>query len=79
MTVHQSLAEWSSWVWPFLANHLWQSTLLSIAAFASAALLKNAPSRAVYDLADRVYGSLLCLRRFLFTSQAGSVLVSPLC
>jgi TonB family protein len=48
MTFHQSLAELSNWAWPFLANHLWQSTLLALAAFAPALLLKNAPGRARY-------------------------------
>ncbi|MEK6323357.1 MAG: hypothetical protein AABN33_17090 [Acidobacteriota bacterium] len=48
MTVHQWLAEWSSWGWPLLANHLWQATLLSMAVFAAAAFLKNAPGRARY-------------------------------
>src|SRR6185503_20518198 len=48
MAFHQSLAEWANWVWPLLANHLWQSTVLSIAALAFAALLKKAPGRARY-------------------------------
>src|SRR5512143_2900577 len=46
MTVHQWLATWSSWGWPLLANHLWQSTLLSILAFGAARALRNGPARA---------------------------------
>jgi TonB family protein len=50
VTLHQWLADWSSWGWPLLANHLWQATLLSTAAFAAAALLKRAPGRARYAI-----------------------------
>ena len=50
MSVHQSLADWSSWGWPIFANHLWQATLLFIAAGTTAALLKNAPGRARYAI-----------------------------
>lgn len=46
MTVHQWLATWSSWGWPLLANHLWQSTLLSVLAFGAARALRNGPARA---------------------------------
>ncbi len=48
MTVHQWLAEWSRWLWPLLANHLWQATLISLVAFGAAGLLKKGPSRARY-------------------------------
>jgi TonB family protein len=48
MTVHQWLADWSSWGWPLFANHLWQATLISFVAFAAAGLLRNGPGRARY-------------------------------
>ena len=41
MIVHRWLAEWSSWGWPFFANHLWQATLISLVAFAAAALMRK--------------------------------------
>src|SRR6185295_9618789 len=48
MTIHQWLAAWSSWIWPLLANHLWQATLISLVAFAAAYMLRKAPGRARY-------------------------------
>src|SRR5438128_10322940 len=48
MTVHRWLAEWSTWGWPLFANHLWQATILSLLAFAAAALLRKGPGRARY-------------------------------
>jgi TonB family protein len=48
MTVHQWLAEASSWGWPMLANHLWQATLISLVSFAAAGFLKKGPGRARY-------------------------------
>ncbi|HXI93215.1 MAG TPA: M56 family metallopeptidase, partial [Blastocatellia bacterium] len=50
MTVHQWLAEWSTWGWPLFANHLWQATIISFLAFAAAALLRKGPSRARYGV-----------------------------
>lgn len=50
MTVHEWVAQWSAWGWPFLANHLWQATLLSLLAFAAAALLRKGPGRARYAI-----------------------------
>jgi TonB family protein len=45
MTVHDWLARWSAWVWPLLANHLWQATLFSALCFLAVLLLKRGPSR----------------------------------
>ncbi|HEY3137286.1 MAG TPA: M56 family metallopeptidase [Blastocatellia bacterium] len=50
MIVHDWIAQWSAWGWPFLANHLWQATLLSLLAFAAAALLRKGPGRARYAI-----------------------------
>src|SRR5262245_27459802 len=48
MTVHQRAAEWAAWVWPLIANHLWQATLVALIAFAIIALLEKGPGRARY-------------------------------
>lgn len=66
MTVHQWLAEWSSWGWPLLANHLWQSTLLSIAVFAAAAFLKGRARYALWLIASVKFA----LPSTLFVSMA---------
>src|SRR5262252_475286 len=48
-SLHQWLADWSGWVWPLLANHLWQTTIISgIALLAVSLLLRRAPGRARY-------------------------------
>lgn len=46
MTPHELLAAWSSWWWPLLGDHLWQSTFLAAAALLAARLLGRAPARA---------------------------------
>ncbi|HEV8487260.1 MAG TPA: M56 family metallopeptidase, partial [Blastocatellia bacterium] len=50
MTLHEWLADWSRWLWPLLANHLWQATLFSTLAFAAVLLLRRGPSRARYAI-----------------------------
>src|SRR5215510_5525007 len=51
MSLHQWLANWSGWVWPWLANHLWQATIISgIAFLAVSLLLRRAPGRARYTI-----------------------------
>jgi TonB family protein len=45
MTSHQILAEWSRWFWPVFANHLWQATLLAIAAWIASIWLRRAGTR----------------------------------
>lgn len=50
MTFYEPLAEWSRWVWPVLANHLWQATLFSLFVLAVASPLKRAPARVRYSL-----------------------------
>jgi beta-lactamase regulating signal transducer with metallopeptidase domain len=54
-----ALASWSSRVGPFLANHLWQSTLFVLALFPAAVLLRRAPARLRYGL------SLVASAKFL--------------
>ena len=50
MTLHEWLAGWSGWLWPLLANHLWQATLFSTLAFAAVLLLRRGASRARYAI-----------------------------
>src|SRR5205085_219803 len=48
--LHQSLAEWSRWGWPLLANHLWQATLFAVLVWFAALWLKRGPARARHAL-----------------------------
>ena len=50
MNLHQSLAEWSHWCWPLLANHLWQATLFAALVWLAAYWLKRGPARARHAL-----------------------------
>jgi beta-lactamase regulating signal transducer with metallopeptidase domain len=45
MTFHQTLAEWSQWIWPLVANHLWQATVITLMAWGIARLLKRSTAR----------------------------------
>jgi bla regulator protein BlaR1 len=45
MTFHQTLAEWSRWIWPLIANHLWQTTLFLLVAWMTVLLLNQARVR----------------------------------
>ena len=48
MTFHQTLAEWSQWVWPLVANHLWQTTVFALIAWGVVRLLKRSTARVRY-------------------------------
>jgi TonB family protein len=48
MTLHQTFFEWSQWLWPLLANHLWQTTLLALIAWVVVMSLRRATARARY-------------------------------
>src|SRR5215468_10881315 len=48
MTFHKTLAEWSQWVWPLVANHLWQTTVFALMAWGTARLLKRSTARVRY-------------------------------
>ena len=50
MTLHESLADSSAWLWPLLANHLWQATFFSTLVFVGVLLLKRGGSQARYVL-----------------------------
>jgi TonB family protein len=39
------LAEWSQWLWPVFANHLWQATLLAGAVWMASCWLRQAKTR----------------------------------
>src|SRR5436190_17313916 len=72
MTVHQWLAKWSSWIWPVLANHLWQSTLLALIAISALAFLRKAPGRSRYAVL------LIASAKFAFPSVLVGALASRL-
>jgi beta-lactamase regulating signal transducer with metallopeptidase domain len=48
MTFHQTLAEWSQWAWPLVANHLWQTTVFALMAWGIVRLLKRSTARVRY-------------------------------
>jgi beta-lactamase regulating signal transducer with metallopeptidase domain len=48
MTFHQTLAEWSQWGWPLVANHLWQTTVFVLMAWGIVRLLKRSTARVRY-------------------------------
>lgn len=82
MRIHQWLAQWSSWGWPVLANHLWLATLLSLIALGAVAALRRAPGRARYAvlliasakfaLPSAVFASLASRLGFDFSSLFNS-------
>jgi beta-lactamase regulating signal transducer with metallopeptidase domain len=48
MTFHQTMAEWSQWMWPLVANHLWQTTVFALMAWGIVRLLKRSTARVRY-------------------------------
>lgn len=48
MTFLDHLTDGSAWLWPRLADHLWQATLFAAFALAAAVLLAHGPARARY-------------------------------
>jgi TonB family protein len=48
MGFHERLADWSAWVWPLIANHLWQATIISLLVAAAAMLLNRGTARSRY-------------------------------
>jgi TonB family protein len=48
MTLHQTFFGWSQWLWPLLANHLWQTTLMGLIAWGVVRTLRRATARARY-------------------------------
>ena len=47
---HELLARASAWLWPALANHLWQATLFAALVLGATLLLRGAPARLRYAL-----------------------------
>jgi beta-lactamase regulating signal transducer with metallopeptidase domain len=45
MTPHDALARSSEWIWPLVADHLWEATLFACVGCAAAALLRHGPAR----------------------------------
>src|SRR5262245_25409356 len=64
MMIHQTLAEWSRWFWPFFGNHLWQATIFTIVVWIAAVWLSQARTRHVVRHA--VW--LMALAKFLLPS-----------
>jgi TonB family protein len=48
MTLHQKFFEWFQLIWPFLANHLWQTTLIALIAWSCGLWLSRETARARY-------------------------------
>lgn len=42
--IHQRLAEWSQWFWPFFANHIWQTTLFALLAWGMVVTFRRLPA-----------------------------------
>lgn len=70
MTFYEPLVGWSRWVWPVLANHLWQATLFSLLVLAVASPLKRAPARVRYSL------WLLAMIKFVLPAAAVASMLS---
>jgi beta-lactamase regulating signal transducer with metallopeptidase domain len=62
MLFHRILAEWSQWLWPPLANHLWQTTLFVLMVWGAARLLRGMTARVRYFI------WLIALVKFLLPS-----------
>ena len=67
--VGQSLAQWSAAGWPWLVNHLWQSTIFASVLLAAVAFLRRAPARLRYSL------SLLASLKFAIPAALVAALV----
>jgi TonB family protein len=48
--MHELLTRVSTWLWPALANHLWQATLFAALVFGVTLLLRDGPARLRYAL-----------------------------
>jgi beta-lactamase regulating signal transducer with metallopeptidase domain len=62
MIFHRILAEWSQWIWPLVADHLWQTTLFALMAWGAARLLRRMTARVRYFI------WLIALVKFLLPS-----------
>jgi len=50
VSLHNGLYEWSRWIWPLAANHLWQATIFASLLFIAARPLKRGPAHTRYTL-----------------------------
>jgi TonB family protein len=48
MTLHTIFAEWSRWIWPHLANHLWQTVLIAVVAWGAVLVFGRVTARVRY-------------------------------
>jgi TonB family protein len=46
MSLHHAFAQWAAWFWPMLTNHIWEATLIALAALLASKLLSKASTRA---------------------------------
>jgi TonB family protein len=77
MTSHQLLAEWSQWLWPVFANHLWQATLLAGAVWIAACWLGQARTRHIVWLMAFAKFLLPSAMLFLLARELGLNLPWP--
>lgn len=72
-TVYNWVTNWSSLLGPMVVNHLWQSTLFAVLAFAAILLLKRSPARARYAVWIMVSAKFILPSAMLvlLASQAG--------
>ncbi|MET0649548.1 MAG: M56 family metallopeptidase [Pyrinomonadaceae bacterium] len=73
MGPYDLIADWSNRAWPLVANHLWQSTLISLLALCAAASLRRAPAvtRYLVWLIALFKFALPSALIFLLAAQAG--------
>ena len=73
MGPYDLIADWSNRAWPLVANHLWQSTLISLLALGAAASLRRAPAvtRYLVWLIALFKFALPSALIFLLAAQAG--------
>jgi hypothetical protein len=67
VSAHAWLAAGSAWLWPRLANHLWEGTLLALVVSLAALALRRAPARARHRL-WLLLAVKLALPSFLFAT-----------
>ena len=80
MILHDWLAVWSGWGWPFFANHLWQATLFSALVFVVALFLRRGPSRprqTLWIIAAAKFAVPSSLLAFLISATGFNISSSP--
>ncbi len=70
--LHELLARASAWLWPALANHLWQATVFAALVLGATLLLRGAPARLRYAL------WLIAALKFAFPAALLAYAAAPL-